>query len=134
MDHLSQLNGRDLYFVAEYQRDGLGGANADQYAGVLASDTYLRGEHQVMGRDETFVQASYQLHPLWNLSGLWISNLNDRSALVSQSFAYSAGNNALITGGAFFGIGSDDFTSNKALPSEYGLAGKAAFLSLSWYF
>ncbi len=134
VDHLSRLNGRDLYLIAEYQRDGLGAANVDQYPAVLQSDTFRRGEHQVVGQDETVVQASYQLHPLWNFSGLWIWNLNDRSSLLSPSFVYSAGNNASLTGGVFFGIGSDEITPTRLLPSEYGLAGKTAFLSLSWFF
>jgi hypothetical protein len=134
VDHLTQLNGRDLYLIAEYQRDGLGASTVEGYPEVLASDTFIRGEHQVLGRDETVVQASYQLRPLWSLNGVWIWNLNDHSSLISPSFVYSAGSNASLTGGAFFGVGYDEITSTGALPSEYGLAGKTAYLSLSWFF
>lgn len=134
VDHLSQIRGRDLYFIAEYQRDGLGSSDAGKYPDLFASKTYLRGEHQVLGRDETFVQASYQFHPLWSTSGLWILNLNDRSSLISPSFAYSAGSNTSIAGGIFFGSGSDEITLTRPLPSEYGLAGKTAYLALSLFF
>lgn len=134
VDRLSQVAGRDLYFIAEYQRDGLGAADANRYPVVLESSPFLRGELQVLGRDEALVQLSYQLHPLWNLSALWIWNLNDRSALISPSFAYSAGNNASITGGIFLGTGSSEVAGTPALPSEYGLSGKTAFFSLSWFF
>ncbi len=134
VDQLSQLNGRDLYLIVEYQRDGLGAADSEEYLGVLGSDTFLRGEHQVLGRDESVVQASYQLHPLWSVAGLWIWNLNDRSALVSPSFVYSAGDEASIAGAVFFGIGDDEITLTRPLPSEYGLSSTTAFVALSWFF
>ena len=134
VDHLSQLRQRDLYIVVEYQHDGLGAASADHYPGVLQSDPFGRGELQVLGRDETVVQASYQLLPLGNLAGLWIWNLNDRSALIAPSFAYSLSDDSSITGGFFLGIGDDEVTLARLVPSEYGLAGTSAFVSLSWFF
>ena len=134
VDRLIQVKRRDLYIVVEYQHDGLGAANADQYPGVLQSKPFSRGELQVLGRDETVVKASYQLHPLWSLAGVWIWNLNDRSALVSPSFAYSLSDDASLTGGLFLGLGDDEATAARTVPSEYGLAGTTAFASLSWFF
>jgi len=133
-DRQLQLRGRDLFLVLEYQRDGLGAPSPDEYLSVVQSETFARGEHQVLGRDETVVQASYQVHPLWSLAGLWLWNLNDRSALVAPSVAYAAGNEASISGGVFFGIGDDRATDLRPLPSEYGLAGTTAYVSLSWFF
>jgi len=134
VDHLAQVKQRDLYVIVEYQRDGLGAASVDAYPGVVQSDPFSRGELQVLGRDETVVQASYQLQPLWSLAGVWIWNLNDRSALISPSFAYSLSDDASITGGVFLGIGSDQVTARRPVPSEYGLAGTTAFVSLSRFF
>ena len=134
LDHQVQLQGKDLFLIIEYQRDNLGAASSQEYLAVLTSDTFRRGEHQVLGRDETVVQASYQLHPLWNLSGLWLWNLNDRSALVSPSVAYSAGDEASISGGVFFGFGDTSSTPTRPLASEYGLAGTTGYVSLSWFF
>ena len=134
VDHLSRVNERDLYVVIEYQRDGLGAAGVDEYPGVLRSNPFSRGELQVLGQDETVVQASYQLRPLWSLAGVWIWNLNDRSALLSPSVAYSLSDDASITGGVFLGIGSDRVTAIRPVPSEYGLAGTTAFVSLSRFF
>ena len=133
LDRQVQIQRRDLFLIVEYQRDGLGAAGPDEYLDVLRSRTFFRGEHQVLGRDETVVQASYQIHPLWNLSGLWLWNLNDRSALVSPSFAYSASDEASIAGGVFLGFGDDESTLGRPLPSEYGLSGVTAFVSLSWF-
>ena len=134
VDHLRQLNGRDLYLIVEYQRDGLGAAGPEEYLAVLQSDAFRRGEHQVLGRDESVVQASYQLHPLWSLAGLWIWNLNDRSALISPSFAYSASDEVSVSGAVFVGTGDGEITPTQPLPSEYGPLGTKAFVSLSWFF
>ena len=134
VDRQLQVGGRDLTVLFEYQRDGLGAAGPHEYRDLLASETFLRGEHQVLGRDEAVVQASYQLHPLWNVSGLWLWNANDRSAILGPSVAYSASDDAALAAGAFIGIGADAATGDVPLPSEYGLAGLTGFISLSWYF
>ena len=134
VDRLFQVEGRDLMLVAEYQRDGLGAATPDEYLGVVFSEPARRGELQVLGRDETAFQVAYQLHPLWNVAALWLWNLNDRSSLLSPSFAYSLSNEASLSGGVFFGIGADDSTPTRPMPSEYGLSGTTAFLSASWFF
>ena len=134
VDRLTQVSARDLYIVVEYQHDGFGAASVDQYPAVLQSDPFSRGELQILGRDETVVQASYQLHPLWSFAGVWLWNLHDRSALISPSFAYSLSDESSITGGVFLGIGDDEVTATRLVPSEYGPAGTTAFVSLSWFF
>ena len=134
VDRLVQVDERDLYVIVEYQHDGLGAASVDEYPAVRRSKPFSRGELQVLGRDETVVQASYQVHPLWSLDSVWIWNLNDRSALISPSFAYSLSDDASLTGGVFIGIGDDEVTATRPVPSEYGLAGTTAFASLSWFF
>ena len=134
LDRQLQLRGKDLFLVVEYQRDGLGAAGPEEYLGLLQSETFRRGEHQVLGRDEAVFQTSYQLHPLWNLAGLWIWNLNDRSALISPSFTYSASDETSIAGGMFFSLGDSEVTPTRPLPSEFGLAGTTAYISLNWFF
>jgi len=133
-DRLLQIGGRDLFVVVEYQRDGLGAATPDDYLHILQSDEFQRGELQVLGRDEAVVQASYQLSPLWSVGGLGMWNLNDGSALLSPSLNYSAGNEASIGGGLYFGFGNDETTLARPIPSEHGLTATTAYLSLSWYF
>ncbi|MDP7478309.1 MAG: hypothetical protein QGI10_03485, partial [Vicinamibacterales bacterium] len=134
LDRQVQVNGRDLFLLVEYQHDELAASEPDDYVALLVSEPFLRGELQVLGRDETVVQGSYQLHPLWSLSGLWIFNAHDQSSLVSPSFAYSVSNEASLNGGLFFGLGDDESTLARPLPSEYGLTGVTAFVSLSWHF
>lgn len=134
VDRLFQVKGKDTYVLAEYQRDQLGAATPDDYLDVIGSDPFARGEFQVIGRDETVLQASVQIHPLWSVAALWLWNLNDRSTLVSPSVGYSLSNEASISGGVLVGLGDDRVTTERPLPSEYGLAGVTAYLSASWFF
>ena len=134
VDRLLQLAGRDLYILAEYQHDGLGADDAEEFLDVLLSEPFIRGELQVLGRDETVLQASYQVHPLWGVAGLWLWNLSDRSALLSPSVSYSVSGEAALAGGVLIGVGDDHVTAARPLPSEYGLAGLTGYMSLSWFF
>ena len=134
LDRILQVGGRDLFVVLEYQRDGLAAAGPSAYLDILQSPEFQRGELQVLGRDEAVLQASYQFHPLWSVGGLWLWNLNDRSALLAPSLAYSAGNEVSISGGIYIGLGDSAITLERPLPSEFGLAGTTGFASLSWFF
>jgi hypothetical protein len=134
LDRRFSLYKRDVYLVLEYQRDGLGASSPDEYLEVFQTDPFLRGELQVLGRDETVVQASYQIHPLWSLAALGLWNLNDRSFLLSPSFSYSASNEATVSGGLFFGFGDDEVTPERPLPSEYGAIGTTVYFSVSLFF
>ena len=87
-----------------------------------------------LSRDETAVQASYQLHPLWSLAALGLWNIADGSVLFSPSFAYSVSNEAALSGGFFFGFGDDDVTLEQRLPSEYGLVATTVYVSFSLFF
>lgn len=134
VDHQFRPYDRDLYLVVEYQHDGLGAASEEDYGALFETDPFLRGELQVLGRDETAVQASYQIHPLWSLAALGLWNLRDGSFLLSPSFAYSLSNEASATGGVFFGFGDEAVTPATPLPSEYGAIGITAYVSLSVFF
>ena len=134
IDRRVTLSNRDLYLVAEYQHDGLGSSGAGQNQSVRESKPFTRGELQVLGRDEAAAQARYQLHPLWNLSLLWLWNLNDRSSLLAPSLSYSASNEVTLTGGLFKGFGNDSPGAEGPPASEYGGLGTTAYLSLSIFF
>lgn len=133
-DRLLQMGGRDLSVGFEYQRDNLAAASPSEYLRVVLSEPFRRGEFQVLGRDETVVFAAYQLHPLVGLSGLWLWNLNDRSALLAPSVSYSAGDEVSVSGGVYVGVGASTVTLDRPLASEYGLSGTTGFASISWFF
>ncbi|MDA1091828.1 MAG: hypothetical protein O3A25_00955 [Acidobacteria bacterium] len=134
VDRILQLAGRDLSVGFEYQRDNLAAADPTAYLRVVLSEPFRRGEFQVLGRDETVVFAAYQVHPLVGLSGLWLWNLNDRSALLAPSLSYSAGDDVSVTVGVYIGVGENTVTVERPLASEYGLSGTTGFASVSWFF
>jgi hypothetical protein len=128
------VGNRDLFYVLEYQRDGFGAGSSADLARVVQSGTFGRGQFQVLGRDELVAQASYQVHPLWNLALLVITNLNDPSTLVSPGASYSISNEVAASGGLFFGIGDDVPSPQSPIPSEYGLVPAFLYLSLTVFF
>jgi hypothetical protein len=132
-DRSFPLAGRDLYLAAEYQHDGFGAANADEIPGVVLSDPFARGELQVVGRDETALQASWQAHPLLTTGLLWLWNLGDRSALLVPAASWSVSNEVTVRAGLFLGIGSN--RTETGLPgSEYGPVPTSLYLSLTAFF
>ena len=134
VDRQLQVYRHDLFLIVEYQYDRLAATDATDYLELLQSNPFLRGELQVLGRNESILQASYQVHPLWSVGGQWLFNMSDGSSLVSPSIAYSAGDDASISGALFLGFGDEEPTLARPLPSEFGLAGTTTHVSLSWYF
>ena len=143
-DRSFPLAGRDLYVILEYQRDGYGATDPDDYLGVLLSDPYGRGELQVIGRNEAALQASWQATPLLTADFLTMWNMNDGSFLLSPAATYSLSNEAYIRGGFFFGIGAGE--GSTVLPiggeepaftlpgSEYGIVPSSLYISLTAFF
>ena len=135
-----QVAGRDLVVTVDYQRDGRGASASEELLTVLRSREFRRNEYQVIGRDEAAVSASYQVHPLWTVSGLALWNLNDGSAIVLPSFSYSMSDEAALVGGMFVGIGDSTLVPVRNMPGQivpssvYGLVGTVGYLSLTWYF
>jgi hypothetical protein len=134
VDRRFGISRRDLILVVEYQRDGFGASTPEDYPEVLRSNPFLRGELQVLGRDETAMQVSYRAHPLFRLGGFALVNLGDGSALLSPSFAFSASDQATVSGGIFLGLGKAALGDGGAPLSEYGLVPTSAYLSVSWFF
>ena len=128
------LADRDLHVAMEYQHDDFGASSAADIRRVLLFEPFGRGEIQVVGRDATVAQGTYQLHPLWSAGLLAIWNLNDRSALVVPSLSYPLSNEATARAGAFLGIGSGQTTSAVAVPSGFGVVPATAYGSVSWFF
>ena len=132
VDRTLELGQRDLSLVLEYQRDGLGTAKPSDFERLLVSREFRRGELQVLGRDELALQASYQVHPLWNVSGLALWNLNSGGAVLAPRFSYSLNDEATFAGVVYFELG--ERIPAEHLPSRSQAPGPTAFLSLTWYF
>jgi len=134
VDRRLDVYDRELYIIIEYQRDGLGARRAEDYLAVLKSDPFLRGELQVLGRDEIAFQGNYQLTPLASFAAMSLWNLGDGSVLLSPSFSYSVSDEASITGGMFLGFGDGETRPGLPLPSEYGAVSLTAYGAFSLFF
>ena len=126
--------GRALTFAWEYQRDGLGAVSPDDLLRVFASPQFRRSEFQVFGQDETMLSMSYELTPLWNVSVFGLHNLNDGSTLLAPTVGYNAGPNTSVSASVYFGLGPDETTATRPLPSAYGLVSPIGIMMVSFFF
>ena len=138
-DRSFNVFGRNLYLLAEYQRDGFGAASSEELIQTALSPASLRGELQVLGRDEVVALATYEWHPLWTVNFLTILNLNDPSTLLTPAFSYSASEETTVQAGAYFGVGAN--TSDITVPgvgrlpgSEYGPVPATGYVSVTIFF
>ena len=124
---------RDLELIIEYQHDGLGADSEIGVEAVMESAAFRRGELQVIGRDQALVRAAYQIHPLWEISGLVLWNLNWNGGILAPGFTYSVSDNASLSGTLYSEIGkpmpdTDDSTATNGSPKS-----NSALLSLTWH-
>lgn len=109
-----------LVFV-EYFRNAFGVDTLTAELPAPLNDRLARGELFNVMRDYLAAGASYQWHPLWSQSLVWIGNLNDGSSLVQTSLTYEPSDSARVqaglvaglggAGGEFGGIPADDDTT-----------------------
>jgi hypothetical protein len=137
-DRNVRLGERDLYLVAEYQRDGFGARSADGLPDVLLSRAFARGELQVLGRHTAALRGTYQLHPLWTTELLLLGNLGDPSVLLAPAASYSLEDNLELRFGLFLGVGAGtapEDPDGSTLPgSEYGPIPAFAYASFTAFF
>ena len=133
VDRRFTVDGRDLYLVMEVSHDGFGVDDVSELPALAGSDALRRGELQSLGSDQAALQASYQLHPLWGLSGLALVNLHDGSALLAPGASYSSSPNTSIQGGAFLSLGDGGVDSFGIPRSEYGEVPGVVYMSVSWF-
>ena len=120
---------RDLYAVVEYQHDPFGAVRPADLAQAALSPAAGRRELQVLGRDESAVQVTYQVHPLVSAELLALWNLRDGSALLAPAASISLSDESTARLGVFLPAGPG--SARAAVPrSEYGpvpVTGYAAF-------
>ena len=133
IDRRVAVDGRDLYVILEYQRDGFGAADSGDLFRTAQSSAFQRGELQLFARDALATQASYQIHPLWAADLLALASLSDGSVLLSGGATWAFGSNSSLRGGFFVGFG-DDALELTAIGSEFGLTPTVLYVSLTHFF
>jgi hypothetical protein len=116
----------DFYGLIEYQYNGAGAKNKEDYLDLDLIGKLIRGEIQNISRNYIAVQGTYQLHPLWNLMLMNISNLNDQSGYANVLVKYNIYENMNLSLGGMYAYGAD--------MTEYGMMPSAAYGIIEWYF
>lgn len=111
-----------LYTLLEYQYNGLGARNTDEYD----LTALINGEIINLARNYLFVNAAYQLNPLLNTTLAYNANLDDQSGFVTLQLLYSLIVNLELSVGTQLTWG-EEFT-------EYWYYGNSLFLQGSFYF
>jgi len=132
LDRHFELMERDFRAVVEFQHDGFGAERAAELMETASSAPAARGELSVLGKDALVVHASWQLHPLAQMSLLSLVNLRDGSSLVSPGLNWSLSDEVSVRFGAFAGIGPG--ADGTALRSENGATPLIGFAALSAFF
>jgi hypothetical protein len=114
-----------LYALVEYQYNGRGAGNKDDYSLDLVGKL-LKGEIQNLSRNYVAVQGTYQLHPLWNMMLINISNLNDQSGYVNALVKYNIFEDMNISFGGMITYGK--------IGTEYGMMPSAGYGIIEWYY
>lgn len=128
--------GGEKMLSAEYNFNGIGATDAENYIGVLEDPRYAQGETYFLGRHNLGGLAS------WTpgndrlsiaLSALW--NLQDPSGAFVPNLTYDFGQNTRLSAGALLSFGDTPlFEPEPHLRSEFGTYGDFVFTMLSVYF
>lgn len=133
-DRRFSISGRDLYAIVEVQYDGFGAAHASGLLEVTASEPYVHGEMQTLGRWTVAAQASWEAHPLVSTDLMALVNLGDGSALIAPGLSWSVSSAASLRAGAFVGAGAGSVDPLTGLASEYGPVPFLGYAALSIFF
>ena len=128
--------GGETMLSAEYNFNGIGATDAEDYIGVLEDPRYAQGETYFLGRHNLGGLASWTPgndRLSLTLSALW--NLQDPSAAFVPNLNYDFGQNTRLSAGAMISFGDTPlFEPEPELRSEFGTYGDFVFTMLSVYF
>lgn len=144
-----------VVLMAEYSFNGAGTNRPSEYAKVLSSPRYQRGELFGASRHQAAIAASFIASDLLSMSLAALGNLSDPSVMLIPSLEYSFTQTVLIRAGAYVPIGRtpdpqhyaaltvDDVRMNseafqaavatRGLRSEYGAGSYGAFVQVGVY-
>ncbi len=126
-----------VFAQVEYHYNGAGSDSPNDYLTLLDAIPYQRGGVFLLGEHYLIPAITWQLSPLWFLSGQAIINLSDDSAFVSLSAEYNVAENFYMDFGYYHFAGDDLFLSPPGTPvlgSEYGTNPDTLYASLRYYF
>lgn len=114
----------DVTITPELYFNGFGSLGPADYLQIAQSERVAIGEQQGFGRWYGGVNALWQVAPLTSLSWTAISNLGDRSGLLSLGIGHSLAENVDLSLGGYVPFGALPKTGESLFPtieSEFGL-------------
>ncbi len=135
IDCAFELFQRTGLVFAEYFHNDFGVDTLTPTLPAPLQDRQSRGELFNVMRDYLATGATYQWHPLWSQSLVWIGNLNDGSSLVQTSLTYEPSDSARVQAGLVAALGGtgDEFGG---IPDDDGTTtggGTRAFIRILYY-
>lgn len=127
-----------LVLIGEYLYNGLGASDPEAYIDVASSAPIQEGLSFLLGQHYLLLGPAFEIHPLVNLSGLLIYNLNDQSLLFRPSIEASLADNLQLE--LFWSLtrgqrpNIDSSTGFPVVQSEFGSLAESGGLFLRWYF
>ena len=125
---------------AELHYNGFGTTESQDYAAVLASPEFQRGESYFLGRYYGGVNGFYAFETGWGLGGGVMANLMDPSVVIFPSVQYEVGQQMTVSAGAFLGFGEggqvvfEGLVPALVLESEYGSFADMYFVQMAAFF
>jgi len=121
---------------AEYNFNGIGATDPEDYMGVLEDPRYAQGETYFLGRHNLGALASWTPgNDRLSLTLSALMNLQDSSAAFIPNLTYDFGQDTRLSAGALLSFGDTPvFDPEPSLESEFGTYGDFIFTMLSVYF
>ena len=125
-----------VLFSLEYHHNGLGSTQSEQYASLLATAEFARGETYYLGRHMLGTIASVRPNDRLTLSASSLVNMGDPSVALTPTATYDFGQNTRVSVGGLFSLGTvPQFLGPvPQLESEFGTYGDFAYTQVSVYF
>ena len=127
-----------LVLIGQYLYNGIGSNDPGDYPLVAVSAPLEEGLGYLLGRHYLLLGPSCQLHPLVQLEGLVIYNVDDGSSLLRPLLSVSLADNLQLDLFWVLSRGKeerpDPLTGLPEVRSEFGSTGDSGGLLLRWYF
>jgi hypothetical protein len=122
-----------LVLPCQYLYNGAGADKPGEYARAMTSAPIREGLSYLLGHHYLLLAPSYEIHPLIDLSGLILCNLQDLSCLLRPEVNISLSDNLDLMVFWTFNLGRSP-KSRVLARSEFGTRGDGGGVFLTWHF
>ena len=114
-----------LRLGSELLLNGFGASQPERYPETAGLARVALGEQVTLGSTGLAIIGGWQVHPLLDLSFMFLTNPRDRSALGFAGLSYSISDNTVMKGGLYFPV-----SGRQGVEGEYALYPTFAFVEL----